>query len=60
MPETQKQWIKRLKKAGWKVEHGGKHQTKMTKDGHSVTLPEHKRQVYSKKLEAELRRQTDI
>ena len=47
MPETQKQWIKRLQKAGWKREAGGNHQTKMTKPGHRpITLPEHKGQVY--------------
>lgn len=49
MPETQKQWIKRLQKAGWTREPGGKHQNKTTKPGHRpITLPEHKGRAYSK------------
>ena len=43
MPETQKQWIKRLKSEGWTQGRGGKHQVKMSKPGHRpITLPEHK------------------
>ena len=61
MPATQKEWIKRLKRAGWQLERGGKHQVKMTKDGkRPITLPEHKGRAYSKGLEAELRRQAGI
>jgi putative NADPH-quinone reductase len=26
MPATQKEWIKRLQKEGWVLDHGGKHQ----------------------------------
>lgn len=33
MPATQKEWIKRLQKVAWMLEHGGKHQVKMTKPG---------------------------
>ncbi len=61
MPATQKDWIKRLQDAGWTKERGGKHQVKMTKPGRRpVTLPTHKGQVYSKGLEAELRKQTGL
>ncbi len=61
MPATQKEWIKRLRAEGWTVERGGKHQTKMAKAGHRpITLPENKRQVYSKGFEAELRRQAGL
>jgi predicted RNA binding protein YcfA (HicA-like mRNA interferase family) len=61
MPETQKQWIKKLKKAGWTREAGGNHQTKMRhSDGRAVTLPEHHGNAYSKGFEAELRRQTGL
>lgn len=61
MPATQKEWIKRLLQAGWTLEHGGKHQAKMTKPGHRpVTLPENKRRAYSKGFEAQLRRETDL
>ena len=61
MPQTQKQWIKTLKAEGWTVERGGKHQTKMTKPGQRpITLPENKRQAYSKGFEAELRRQAGL
>jgi hypothetical protein len=61
MPETQKQWIKRLTKAGWELERGGKHQVKMTKPGcRPITLPENKRQAYSKGFEAELRKQAAL
>ena len=61
MPETQKDWIKRLKAAGWAKERGGKHQVKMTKEGHRpITLPENKRQAYSKGFEAALRRQAGL
>jgi predicted RNA binding protein YcfA (HicA-like mRNA interferase family) len=61
MPETQKEWIKRLKQAGWKLERGGKHQVKMTKPGmRPITLPENKRRAYSKGFEAELRRQAEL
>ena len=42
MPETQKQWIKRLEREGWVFGRGGNHQVKMTKPGHRpITLPEH-------------------
>jgi predicted RNA binding protein YcfA (HicA-like mRNA interferase family) len=61
MPMTQKEWIRRLKLEGWKRERGGKHQVKMTKDGHRpITLPENKREAYSKGFEAELRRQAGL
>lgn len=61
MPLTQKQWIKRLQDEGWTVERGGKHQTKMTKPGERpITLPENKRQAYSKGFEAALKRQTRL
>jgi predicted RNA binding protein YcfA (HicA-like mRNA interferase family) len=61
MPETQKEWIKRLEAEGWTRSTGGKHQVKMTKDGNRpITLPEHKRRAYSKRLEAELRRQAGL
>jgi hypothetical protein len=46
MPETQKQWIKKLQDAGWELERGGKHQVKMTKPGcRPITLPENKRRA---------------
>ena len=61
MPATQKEWIKRLRKEGWTLEHGGGHQVKMTKLGYRpITLPEHKRRAYSKGFEAELRRQAGL
>ena len=61
MPETQKQWIKRLQRAGWALGRGGKHQVKMTKDGRRpITLPEHKRRPYSKGFEAQLRREAGL
>ena len=61
MPETQKQWIKRLTQEGWTLERGGKHQVKMTKAGHRpITLPENKRRAYSKGFEAQLRREADL
>jgi predicted RNA binding protein YcfA (HicA-like mRNA interferase family) len=61
MPVTQKQWIKRLQHAGWKREVGGNHQTKMTKKGQRpITLPEHKGAVYSKGLEADIRKQAGL
>ena len=61
MPQTQKQWIKTLEKAGWTLERGGKHQVKMTKAGQRpITLPENKRQAYSKGFEAALRRQAGL
>ncbi len=47
MPETQKQWIKRLEEDGWVVERGGNHQTKMCKPGcRPITLPENHRRAY--------------
>lgn len=61
MPLTQKQWIKLLQREGWTKERGGKHQVKMTKPGQRpITLPEHKRQAYSKAMEADLRRQAGL
>lgn len=61
MPETQRQWIKRLEREGWSHGTGGKHQVKMSKDGQrSITLPVHKKRAYSKGLEAELRRQAGL
>jgi hypothetical protein len=61
MPTTQKEWIKRLQRAGWSLERGGKHQVKMTKPGQRpVTLPENKRRAYSKGFEAQLRRETGL
>jgi hypothetical protein len=56
MPQTQKQWIKRLLGEGWTKERGGKHQVKMTKPGcRPITLPENKRRAYSKGFESQLR-----
>lgn len=61
MPMTQKEWIRRLKLEGWVLERGGKHQVKMTKEGkRPITLPENKREAYSKGFEAELRRQAGL
>ncbi len=61
MPATQKEWIKRLEREGWTRERGGNHQVKMTKAGERpITLPENKRQAYSKGFEAELRRQARL
>jgi predicted RNA binding protein YcfA (HicA-like mRNA interferase family) len=61
VPTTQKEWIKRLEAAGWTLERGGKHQVKMTKAGHRpVTLPENKRRAYSKRFEAQLRREVGL
>jgi predicted RNA binding protein YcfA (HicA-like mRNA interferase family) len=61
MPETQKQWIKRLKSEGWNQGRGGKHQVKMSKPGHRpITLPEHKGNAYSKGLEGQLRQQAGL
>jgi len=61
MPLTQKQWIARLELEDWTRERGGKHQVKMTKPGHRpITLPENKRQAYSKGFEAALRRQAGL
>jgi hypothetical protein len=61
MPATQKEWIKRLQKEGWTLDHGGKHQVKMTKAGQRpITLPENKRRVYSKGFEAQLRREISL
>jgi predicted RNA binding protein YcfA (HicA-like mRNA interferase family) len=40
---TQKQLIKLLKEQGWEQSTGGKHQVKMTREGHRpVTIPEFK------------------
>lgn len=61
MPETQKQWIKKLQKAGWTLERGGKHQVKMIKAGlRPITLPENHRRAYSKGFESALRREADL
>jgi predicted RNA binding protein YcfA (HicA-like mRNA interferase family) len=61
VPETQKQWIKRLEREGWSFGRGKNHQVKMTKDGHRpITLPEHKRRAYSKGFEAALRREAGL
>jgi hypothetical protein len=61
VPATQKEWIKRLERAGWMRERGGKHQVKMTKLGcRPITLPENRRRAYSKGFEAELRRQAGL
>lgn len=61
MPATQKEWIKRLRRQGWTLERGGKHQVKMTKAGRRpITLPENKRRAYSKGFEAQLRREADL
>jgi hypothetical protein len=43
------------------LDHGGKHQVKMTKAGQRpITLPENKRRVYSKGFEAQLRREISL
>jgi len=61
MPETQKQWIKKLQAEGWALERGGKHQAKMTKAGcRPITLPENKRRAYSRGFEAQLRRELRV
>ncbi|MBS1889478.1 MAG: type II toxin-antitoxin system HicA family toxin [Actinobacteria bacterium] len=61
MPETQRQWIKKLQVAGWVLERGGKHQVKMTKPGcRPITLPENKRRAYSRGFEAQLRREMKV
>jgi predicted RNA binding protein YcfA (HicA-like mRNA interferase family) len=61
VPETQKQWIKKLKAQGWEMERGGNHQVKMTKEGaRPITLPENKRRAYSKGFEAQLRREAGL
>ena len=61
MPNTQKAWIKILKKEGWTHEAGGKHQVKMTKPGHRpITLPAAKRQAYSKGMDAAIRREAGL
>ena len=58
VPETQKQWIKKLQADGWALERGGKHQVKMTKAGcRPITLPANKRRAYSRAFEAQLRRE---
>jgi hypothetical protein len=58
MPETQKQWIKRLKAEGWSKERGGNHQVKMTKPGcRPIMLPENHRRAYSIGFEAQLKRE---
>jgi predicted RNA binding protein YcfA (HicA-like mRNA interferase family) len=61
MPATQKEWIKRLQRAGWMLERGGKHQVKMTKPGRRpITLPANKRRAYSKGFEAQLYREAGL
>jgi len=60
MPETQKQWIKRLENEGWTRTRGGSHQVKMTKPGRRPVTLENKRRAYSKGFEAELRRQAGL
>lgn len=61
MPETQKWWIKRLKKAGWTQGTGGNHQVKMSKPGERpITLPDNHRRAYPKGLEADIRRQAGL
>jgi hypothetical protein len=58
VPETQKQWIKKLQADGWILERGGKHQVKMTKAGcRPITLPTNKREAYSKGFEGQLKRE---
>jgi hypothetical protein len=61
VPHNQKQWIKRLEREGWMFGRGGNHQVKMTKSGHRpITLPENKRRVYTKRFEAQLRREAGL
>lgn len=61
MPATQRDWIKRLRSEGWRLERGGKHQVKMTKAGfRPITLPDNKRRAYSKGFEAQLRREAGL
>lgn len=58
MPETQREWIRRLEREGWSRESGGKHQVKMTKPGcRPITLPDNHRRVYPKGLESQLKRE---
>jgi hypothetical protein len=58
MPQTQKQWIKRLEAEGWVRDSCGKHQVKMTKSGcRPITLPDNHRRVYAKGFESQLTRE---
>jgi predicted RNA binding protein YcfA (HicA-like mRNA interferase family) len=61
MPRNQREWIKALEDAGWTQERGGKHVVKMTKPGERpITLPHHRRQTYSKGLDAAIRKQAGL
>lgn len=60
-PLNQKQWMALLEQHGWAQERGGKHSVKMTKPGmRPITLPMHQRQVYSRDLNAAIRRQAGL
>lgn len=57
----QRKAIKLLKDAGWTRDTGGKHQVKMTKDGHRpITLPQHKGRDYPRGLAAAIVKQAGL
>lgn len=58
---NQKKAIKLLKENGWKQARGGKHQVKMTKQGHRpITLPQHKGRDYQPSLASAIRKQARL
>jgi predicted RNA binding protein YcfA (HicA-like mRNA interferase family) len=58
---NQKKAIKLLKKNGWTQARGGKHQVKMTKEGHRpITLPQHKSRDYQPGLTRAILREAGL
>lgn len=58
---NQKRFIALLRRRGWRLETGGKHQVKMTKPGRRpITLPAHRGRDYSKGLTAAILRQAGL
>ena len=41
-PVTRKETDSRLKRAGWKIQHGANHDLAISPDGRKVALPRHK------------------
>lgn len=58
---NQKKAIKLLKENGWTQARGGKHQVKMTKEGHRpITLPQHKGRDYQPGLRSAILKQAGL
>ena len=58
---NQKKAIKLLKENGWKQARGGKHQVKVTKEGHRpITLPQHKGRDHQSGLTSTILKQAGL